>query len=79
MSDTPRSERVFGLSIDEAHRLCMTLERELAAKSAEVERLRETLTGIRDADWREWEDMAAPEEFVTWAKNRARAALEPTP
>ena len=58
---------------------CEECQQELDAKSAEVERLRETLTGIRDADWREWEDMAAPEEFVTWAKNRARAALEPTP
>jgi len=31
----------------------------------------ETLAGIADADWRKWEELAAPEEFVRWAKSRA--------
>lgn len=37
--------------------------------------MRETLEGIRDADWRRWEELSSPEEFVRWAKSRAHAAL----
>lgn len=33
--------------------------------------LLETLQGIADADWRKWEELASPEEFVRWAKSRA--------
>jgi hypothetical protein len=34
----------------------------------------ETLHGIRDADWRKWDELASPEEFVRWAKARANHA-----
>ena len=34
----------------------------------------ETLHGIRDADWRKWDELASPEEFVRWAKSRANHA-----
>jgi hypothetical protein len=43
----------------------------------ELARLRETLQGIADADWRRWEELATPDEFVRWAKSRAAAALRP--
>ena len=42
---------------------------------AEIARLRATLQGIVDADWRKWEELAQPEEFVRWAKCRANYAL----
>lgn len=42
---------------------------------AEVASLRATLQGIVDADWRKWEELAQPEEFVRWAKCRANYAL----
>jgi hypothetical protein len=45
--------------------------------SRQHDRMRETLQGIADADWRKWEDLASPEEFVTWAKRRAIHALTP--
>lgn len=41
----------------------------------EIERLRETLEGIANADWRNWEELASPDEFVRWAKSRAKHAL----
>lgn len=41
----------------------------------ENRRLRETLQGIVDADWRKWQELASPEEFVRWAKARANHAL----
>jgi hypothetical protein len=41
----------------------------------EIERLRETLDGIANADWRTWEELASPDEFVRWAKSRAQHAL----
>ena len=28
-------------------------------------------------DWRKWEELASPEEFVRWAKSRANHALMP--
>lgn len=43
----------------------------------ELARLRETLQGIADADWRRWEELATPDEFVRWAKSRAAHALRP--
>ena len=36
---------------------------------------RETLKSIVDADWRTWQELASPEEFVRWAKSRANHAL----
>jgi hypothetical protein len=51
--------------------------KERDALRAEVDKMRETLTGIRDADWRKWEELASPDEFVAWAKRRAYAALTP--
>jgi len=41
----------------------------------EVELMRETLRGIVEADWRSWEELASPDEFVRWAKHRANHAL----
>ena len=43
----------------------------------ELARLRETLQGIADADWRRWKELATPDEFVRWAKSRAAHALRP--
>ena len=48
-----------------------------AKQAAEIDRLRETLVGIANADWRKWEELASPEEFVRWAKSRANHALMP--
>lgn len=45
---------------------------------AQVTVLRETLQGIADADWRKWEELASPDEFVRWAKSRASHALTQT-
>lgn len=42
---------------------------------AAVEFMLETLRGIAGADWRQWEELASPEEFVRWAKSRANHAL----
>ena len=41
----------------------------------DVERLRATLRGIVEADYRKWWELAHPEEFVRWAKSRAAHAL----
>lgn len=35
----------------------------------------ETLEMILAADWRKWEELASPDEFVRWAKSRANYAL----
>lgn len=35
----------------------------------------ETLEAIRNAEWRDWEELASPEEFVRWAKSRANHAI----
>lgn len=35
----------------------------------------ETLKGIVAADWRKWDELSSPEEFVRWAKARANHAL----
>jgi len=43
----------------------------------ELTRLRETLKGIAEADWRKWEELASPDEFVRWAKARAKHAMRP--
>jgi len=44
----------------------------------EIERLRFTLQWIIDADWRSWdEEVRSPDDFVAWAKSRARYALTP--
>ena len=55
--------------------------KELRAERLEAElveenrKLRETLQSIVDADWRKWQELASPEEFVRWAKARANHAL----
>ena len=42
----------------------------------EIRLLRLTLQWIIDADWRSWdEEVRTPEDFVQWAKSRARCAL----
>ena len=43
---------------------------------AENEMMRETLQGIARADWRKWEELARPIEFVRWAQSRANHALQ---
>lgn len=51
-----------------------TIERQ----AAQIEMMRSTLHGIVDADWRKWEELASPEEFVRWAKSRANHVLSTT-
>ena len=41
-----------------------------------IERMTETLHGIVEADWRRWQELACPNEFVRWAKSRANHALQ---
>ena len=48
-------------------------------QAAQIEMMRSTLHGIVDADWRKWEELASPEEFVRWAKSRANHVLSTTP
>lgn len=50
--------------------------RAMRAAKADIERMSETLRGIVEADWRKWEELARPEEFVRWAKARATHALQ---
>jgi hypothetical protein len=52
---------------------------ELARLTAENEALRaavaeaeKTLSGIADANWRTWGSETGPEDFVDWARSRAR-------
>jgi hypothetical protein len=40
-----------------------------------AENLTATLRAIRDANYREWEELATPDEFVKWAQSIARAAV----
>lgn len=47
--------------------------KELAAQN---QQLREQLQMILDADYRKWEDLASPDEFVRWAKSRANYMLQ---
>lgn len=54
-----------------------SLEEWFPCTHEELARLRETLQGIAGADWREWEELATPYEFVRWAKARAAHALRP--
>lgn len=55
------------------------LETDLALSEAGAAVLREALVGIAKANWREWcLEMAAPEQFVAWAKSRANHALKST-
>ena len=61
---------------EEVHKHLAPLARDL---EREIARLRETLQGIADADWRKWEELASPHEFVRWAKARALHALTPNP
>lgn len=35
----------------------------------------ETLEGIVNADWRSWEELASPDEFVRWSKSRVSHTL----
>lgn len=41
--------------------------------------LRETLKEILSADWKNWQELADPNEFVRWAKARANHALHKFP
>ena len=48
-------------------------------QAAQIEMMRSTLQGIVGADWRKWEELASPEEFVRWAKSQANHVLSTTP
>ena len=37
--------------------------------------MKETLEIIVAADWRKWEELSSPDEFVRWSKSRANHAL----
>lgn len=50
----------------------------LAMLMNENARMRETLQGIRDANWRTW-DNASADECVAWAQSRARHVLQELP
>jgi hypothetical protein len=69
-------------SIDLVERLrCMRLGpcNDAADRIEQLERekaeMLETLQGIRDANWRDWEELASPHEFVRWAQARANQAV----
>jgi len=51
------------------------ISEENARLIAAAPELLETLKAIRDAEWRGWEELASPEEFVRWAKSRANHAI----
>lgn len=51
---------------------------EIERLAEQVRVLRETMQGIVSSDWRRWEELASPDEFVRWAKARANHALEQT-
>lgn len=53
----------------------LKLEAKVADLLAENERMRVTLRGIANANWKEWDEMASPDHFVEWAKSRARHTL----
>ena len=71
VEDTPCADTA---NLDVAKRL---LKHGIEA-SKELQRLRETLQDIADADQRRWEELATPDEFVRWAKSRASHALRPS-
>lgn len=49
---------------------------ELRRLHAENAELIQELRNIASADWRKWdEEMRTPDEFVDWAKSRARFAI----
>ena len=51
------------------------IDNELARVKALNDELMETLQGIVDANWRAWQELASPDEFVIWAKRRAAHAI----
>lgn len=70
----------FPLTFEQLERL--VIERDVAQArlklaAEEIQHMREALQGIADADWRRWEELATPYEFVRWAKSRAAHALRP--
>ena len=40
-----------------------------------IDRLSESLKGIANSDYKNWQELSTPEEFVRWAKSRAVHAL----
>lgn len=56
-----------------------SLRQTVERQAAQIEMMRSTLQGIVGADWRKWEELASPEEFVRWAKSRANHVLSTTP
>jgi hypothetical protein len=48
---------------------------ELSEARKVAEMMEETLEGIAKANYREWDELAEPEEFVKWAQSRARNAI----
>lgn len=56
-----------------------SLRQTVERQAAQIEMMRSTLQGIVGADWRKWEELASPEEFVRWAKSQANHVLSTTP
>lgn len=55
------------------------LRADLAKRDADCAAMRQTLQGIANANWREWDaEMADPNQFVAWAKSRANHSLRST-
>lgn len=86
MSDTPRTDALHhrtcafgdGFRMAALTDLCRELERELAAVTAENQRLREELENIRDAKPYSWGFGDAEEnlrQFHEWTQSRTRFAL----
>lgn len=72
----PRYEgQFFGETVEDATAR-HALAKQCDVAVCEVERLREVLRGIAAANWRTWEELARPDEFVRWAQARANHALQ---
>ncbi len=71
--------RNYELSTDYVEAASVDAPNIIERQAAQIEMMRSTLHGIVDADWRKWEELASPEEFVRWAKSRANHVLSTTP
>lgn len=77
----PRHYNLVGFTGKGLANLVVKSEDEVWPKSpdarliASAPALLQELRNIANADWRQWEENASPEEFVAWAQNGARAAI----
>jgi len=59
--------------------LVRSQESDLAKADAKIAALRKEFENIAEADWRKWDqEVRSADDFVAWAKSRARFALEKT-